>query len=48
MVDLCNTNVSPLLSLPEYAVVPVSLADQDLKNYSVFFLDNRIPVSISV
>uniref|UniRef100_A0A7N6AUR9 Myotubularin phosphatase domain-containing protein n=1 Tax=Anabas testudineus TaxID=64144 RepID=A0A7N6AUR9_ANATE len=31
-------------SLPEYAVVPVSLADQDLKNYSVFFLDNRIPL----
>lgn len=32
-------------SLPEYVVVPVSLADQDLKQYSLFFTDQRIPVS---
>uniref|UniRef100_A0A3Q3NIV7 Myotubularin related protein 10 n=1 Tax=Labrus bergylta TaxID=56723 RepID=A0A3Q3NIV7_9LABR len=30
-------------SLPEYIVVPVSLADQDLKTYSIFLLDSRIP-----
>lgn len=27
-------------------MVPVSLADQDLKKYSIFFTDQRIPVSI--
>lgn len=37
-----------MLSLPEYIVVPVSLADQDLKQYSSFFTDNRIPVSIFI
>lgn len=39
--------VSPSLapSLPEHVVVPVSLADQDLKQYSLFFTDQRIPVS---
>ncbi|KAL3065458.1 hypothetical protein OYC64_015600 [Pagothenia borchgrevinki] len=31
-------------SLPEYIVVPVSLADEDLKKYSVFFTDQRIPL----
>nr|XP_020466468.1 myotubularin-related protein 10 [Monopterus albus] len=43
---VCSINkgyaISP--SLPEYIVVPVSLADQDLKQYSVFFTDNRIPL----
>ncbi|KAJ7986127.1 hypothetical protein DPEC_G00347570 [Dallia pectoralis] len=34
--------VSP--SLPEYFVVPVSLADQDLKQYSWFFTTHRIPL----
>lgn len=40
-------HVSPFLaaSLPEHVVVPVSLADQDLKQYSLFFTDQRIPVS---
>lgn len=32
-------------SLPEYSVVPVSLADQDLKQISSFFPDHRMPVS---
>ncbi|KAK1891197.1 Myotubularin-related protein 10 [Dissostichus eleginoides] len=31
-------------SLPEYIVVPVSLADEDLKKYSVYFTDQRIPL----
>ncbi|KAM9861355.1 myotubularin-related protein 10 [Aulostomus maculatus] len=31
-------------SLPEHIVVPVSLADQDLKQYSIFFTSNRIPL----
>ncbi|XP_059215074.1 myotubularin-related protein 10 isoform X1 [Centropristis striata] len=31
-------------SLPEYIVVPVSLADQDLKKYSIYFTDHRIPL----
>ncbi|XP_034535808.1 myotubularin-related protein 10 isoform X2 [Notolabrus celidotus] len=30
-------------SLPEYIVVPVSLADQDLKQYSIFLHDSRLP-----
>lgn len=44
---LSNTSMSPTFppSLPEYIVVPVSLADQDLKNYSLVFTDQRIPVS---
>ncbi|XP_056233285.1 myotubularin-related protein 10 [Seriola aureovittata] len=37
-----NYAISP--SLPEYTVVPVSLADQDLKRHSLFFTDNRIPL----
>ncbi|CAF99594.1 unnamed protein product, partial [Tetraodon nigroviridis] len=37
-----NYAISP--SLPEYVVVPVSLADQDLKQYSLFFTDQRIPI----
>ncbi|XP_076011783.1 myotubularin-related protein 10 [Genypterus blacodes] len=43
---VCSINehysISP--SLPEYFVVPVSLADQDLKQYSSFFTDKRIPL----
>ncbi|XP_061820049.1 myotubularin-related protein 10 isoform X1 [Nerophis lumbriciformis] len=31
-------------SLPEFIVVPVSLADQDLKQYSIYFTDNRLPL----
>ncbi|KAM4630633.1 myotubularin-related protein 10 [Polymixia lowei] len=34
--------ISP--SLPEYFVVPASLADQDLKQYSYAFTDKRIPL----
>lgn len=34
-----------LSSLPEHIVVPASLADQDLKQYSSFYNDGRIPVS---
>ncbi|XP_047436879.1 myotubularin-related protein 10 isoform X1 [Mugil cephalus] len=37
-----NYAISP--SLPEYIVVPVSLADQDLKQFSSFFTDRRIPL----
>ncbi|KAK7913099.1 hypothetical protein WMY93_013310 [Mugilogobius chulae] len=32
------------LSLPEYIVVPASLADQDLRQFAVYFSDNRIPL----
>ncbi|XP_064192444.1 myotubularin-related protein 10-like isoform X2 [Anguilla rostrata] len=43
---VCSVNqgyaVSP--SLPEYFVVPVSLADQDLKQYSGFFMAQRLPL----
>ncbi|KAI1904342.1 hypothetical protein AGOR_G00004670 [Albula goreensis] len=43
---VCSINegyaVSP--SLPEYFVVPVSLADQDLKQYSGFFTAQRVPL----
>ncbi|XP_077374657.1 myotubularin-related protein 10 [Festucalex cinctus] len=35
-------NISP--SLPEYIVVPVSLADQDLKQYSIYVTGNRLPL----
>ncbi|XP_053282214.1 myotubularin-related protein 10 [Pleuronectes platessa] len=43
---VCSVNESYAISesLPEYVVVPVSLADQDLKQYSIFFNDNRIPL----
>uniref|UniRef100_A0A3Q3N5P9 Myotubularin related protein 10 n=1 Tax=Mastacembelus armatus TaxID=205130 RepID=A0A3Q3N5P9_9TELE len=37
-----NYDISP--SLPEYIVVPGSLADQDLKHYSLFFADKRVPL----
>ncbi|KAM3877013.1 myotubularin-related protein 10 [Diretmus argenteus] len=43
---VCSINegygISP--SLPEFFVVPVSLADQDLKQYSYSFTDKRIPL----
>ncbi|XP_036391581.1 myotubularin-related protein 10-like [Megalops cyprinoides] len=43
---VCSVNegyaISP--SLPEYFVVPVSLADQDLKQYSGFFATQRLPL----
>ncbi|KAM6981235.1 myotubularin-related protein 10 [Aplochiton taeniatus] len=43
---VCSINegyaISP--SLPEYFVVPVSLADQDLITYSCFFTDKRVPL----
>ncbi|KAL4613372.1 myotubularin-related protein 10-like [Arapaima gigas] len=43
---VCSINegyaISP--SLPEYFVVPVSLADQDLKQYSGFFTGQRLPL----
>ncbi|KAJ8340479.1 hypothetical protein SKAU_G00351120 [Synaphobranchus kaupii] len=43
---VCSVNegyaVSP--SLPEHFVVPVSLADQDLKQYSGFFMAQRLPL----
>ncbi|KPP78641.1 myotubularin-related protein 10-like [Scleropages formosus] len=43
---VCSINegyaISP--SLPEYFVVPVSLADQDLKQYSGFFAGQRLPL----
>lgn len=35
------------LSLPEYFVVPSSLADQDLKTFSHSFVGRRMPVSDS-
>ncbi|XP_029947478.1 myotubularin-related protein 10 isoform X2 [Salarias fasciatus] len=43
---VCSINENYVISpsLPEYIVVPVSLADQDLKQYSAFFTDNRIPL----
>ncbi|XP_029353943.1 myotubularin-related protein 10 isoform X2 [Echeneis naucrates] len=39
-----NENYAISQSLPEYCIVPVSLADQDLKRHSVYFTDNRIPL----
>uniref|UniRef100_A0A673JMJ5 Myotubularin-related protein 10-like n=1 Tax=Sinocyclocheilus rhinocerous TaxID=307959 RepID=A0A673JMJ5_9TELE len=43
---VCTINqgyfISP--SLPEFFVVPVSLADQDLKQYACFFYSQRIPL----
>uniref|UniRef100_A0AAQ6A5I5 Myotubularin phosphatase domain-containing protein n=1 Tax=Amphiprion ocellaris TaxID=80972 RepID=A0AAQ6A5I5_AMPOC len=43
---VCSINESYAISpsLPEYIVVPVSLADQDLKQYSLYFTDRRIPL----
>ncbi|XP_033905398.3 myotubularin-related protein 10 [Acipenser ruthenus] len=43
---VCSINESYVisLSLPEYCVVPVSLADQDLKQFSIFFTGQRIPL----
>lgn len=43
---VCSINESYAISqsLPEYIVVPVSLADQDLKQYSIYFTDQRIPI----
>uniref|UniRef100_A0A8D3DPH6 Myotubularin phosphatase domain-containing protein n=1 Tax=Scophthalmus maximus TaxID=52904 RepID=A0A8D3DPH6_SCOMX len=43
---VCSVNESFDISksLPEYIVVPVSLADQDLKRYSIFFTDQRLPL----
>ncbi|XP_034052908.1 LOW QUALITY PROTEIN: myotubularin-related protein 10 [Gymnodraco acuticeps] len=43
---VCSVNEGFAISqsLPEYIVVPVSLADEDLKKYSVFFTDQRIPL----
>ncbi|KAF7668875.1 hypothetical protein LDENG_00278040 [Lucifuga dentata] len=43
---VCSINESYTISpsLPEYFVVPVSLADQDLKQYSCVFTDKRIPL----
>ncbi|XP_075965922.1 myotubularin-related protein 10 [Anarhichas minor] len=42
---VCSVNeryaISP--SLPEHIVVPVSLADQDLKQHSMFFMNQRVP-----
>lgn len=43
--NIMNSSFFFAPSLPEYVVVPVSLADQDLKQYSLFFTDQRIPVS---
>ncbi|RXN04150.1 myotubularin-related 10 [Labeo rohita] len=43
---VCTINqgyfISP--SLPEFFVVPVSLADQDLKQYACFFYSQRLPL----
>ncbi|XP_029000477.1 myotubularin-related protein 10 isoform X2 [Betta splendens] len=39
-----NTDYTISSSLPEYIVVPVSLADQDLKQHAIYFMDNRIPL----
>ncbi|XP_058851226.1 myotubularin-related protein 10-like [Acipenser ruthenus] len=43
---VCSINESYVisLSLPEYCVVPVSLADQDLKQFSIYFTGQRIPL----
>uniref|UniRef100_A0AAV2LP34 Myotubularin phosphatase domain-containing protein n=1 Tax=Knipowitschia caucasica TaxID=637954 RepID=A0AAV2LP34_KNICA len=31
-------------SLPEYIVVPASLADQDLRQFAIYFMDSRLPL----
>ncbi|XP_068176065.1 myotubularin-related protein 10 isoform X2 [Antennarius striatus] len=43
---VCSINESYAISpsLPEYIVVPVSLTDQNLKQYSSSFTDQRIPL----
>ncbi|KAM6943593.1 myotubularin-related protein 10 [Xenentodon cancila] len=43
---VCSINESHAISpsLPEHIVVPVSLADQDLKQYSSVFTDGRVPL----
>ncbi|XP_058485743.1 myotubularin-related protein 10 isoform X1 [Solea solea] len=43
---VCSINESYAISssLPEFIVVPVPLADQDLKRYSVYFTGHRIPL----
>lgn len=43
--DCCVTVCFFLSSLPEYFVVPSSLADQDLKIFSHSFVGRRMPVS---
>ncbi|KAF7211941.1 myotubularin-related protein 10 [Nothobranchius furzeri] len=39
-----NEHYAVSSSLPEHIVVPVSLADQDLKQFSALFTDGRIPM----
>ncbi|XP_030621877.1 myotubularin-related protein 10 isoform X2 [Chanos chanos] len=43
---VCSINESYIVSpsLPEYFVVPASLADQDLKQYACYFTTQRIPL----
>uniref|UniRef100_A0A8C3GA02 Myotubularin related protein 10 n=1 Tax=Cyclopterus lumpus TaxID=8103 RepID=A0A8C3GA02_CYCLU len=43
---VCSINESYAISpsLPEHFVVPVSLADQDLKKHSIYFMNQRIPL----
>ncbi|KAF7241627.1 Myotubularin-related protein 10 [Varanus komodoensis] len=43
---VCSVNEGYMIStcLPEYFVVPSSLADQDLKQYSQFFTGRRMPI----
>lgn len=43
---VCSINEKYIISdsLPEYIVVPVSLTDQDLKQYSQLFNDGRVPL----
>nr|XP_057945612.1 myotubularin-related protein 10 isoform X2 [Doryrhamphus excisus] len=40
----CVPSMSFITSHQEFIVVPVSLADQDLKQYSIYFTDNRLPL----
>lgn len=39
-----NERYSICTSLPEYIVVPASLADQDLRHYAMYFAEQRLPV----
>uniref|UniRef100_A0A8C5HVX8 Myotubularin phosphatase domain-containing protein n=1 Tax=Gouania willdenowi TaxID=441366 RepID=A0A8C5HVX8_GOUWI len=43
---VCSINEDYIISpsLPEFIVVPVSMADQDLKQYSLYFTDMRVPL----
>ncbi|CAG5855811.1 myotubularin-related protein 10 isoform 1-T2 [Menidia menidia] len=43
---VCSVNECYVISasLPEHIVVPVSLTDQDIKHYSSYFTDGRIPL----